>query len=97
LKATGRGGVQGFIEWLTLHEPKTSAALLARVLPYFISTDGDTPDVASEAEIEVMLKELGLPLGLIEHMQVAPAPLDPGESDDPYGLKVPVSSDDAGK
>jgi hypothetical protein len=24
--------------------------------------------------IEVMLKELGLPVGLIEHMQVAPAP-----------------------
>jgi hypothetical protein len=89
--------VQGFIEWLALHEPKTAAALLARVIPYFISTDGDTPDVASEAEIEVMLKEQGLPLGLIEDMQVAPAPLDPGESDDPYGLKVPVSSDDTGK
>jgi hypothetical protein len=69
LQATGRGGVQGFIEWLALHEPKTAAALLARVIPYFISTDGDTPDVASEAEIEVMLKELGLPLGLIEHMR----------------------------
>jgi hypothetical protein len=80
---------------LTLHEPKTAAALLARVLPYFISTDGDTPDVASEAEIEVMLKELGLPVGLLEHMQVAPAPLDPGESDDPYGLKVPAGENDA--
>jgi hypothetical protein len=28
-KATGRGGVQGFIEWLALHEPKTAAALFA--------------------------------------------------------------------
>jgi hypothetical protein len=73
-KATGRGGVQGFVEWLTLHEPRTAAALLARVMPYFINTDGDTPDVASEAEIELMLKELGPPLGLIEHMQIAPAP-----------------------
>jgi hypothetical protein len=97
LRATGRGGVQGFIEWLALNEPKTAAALFARVLPYFINVDADAPDVASEAEIEVMLKELGLPLGLIEHMQVAPAPLDPGESDDPYGLKVSVSPDDTGK
>jgi hypothetical protein len=53
--------------------------------------------VASEAEIETMLKELGLPLGLIEHMQIAPAPLWPGESEDPYGLKVPASPDDTGK
>jgi hypothetical protein len=30
--------------------------------------------------------ELGLPLGLIEHLQIAPAPLDLDESDDPYGL-----------
>jgi hypothetical protein len=29
-KATGRGGVQGFIEWLALYEPKTAAALFAR-------------------------------------------------------------------
>jgi hypothetical protein len=28
-KPTGRGGVQGFIEWLALHEPKTAAALFA--------------------------------------------------------------------
>jgi hypothetical protein len=46
-----RGGVQGFIEWLALNEPKTAAALFARVMPYFISTDGDAPDVASEAEL----------------------------------------------
>jgi hypothetical protein len=26
----GKGGVQGFIEWLALHEPKTAAALFAR-------------------------------------------------------------------
>jgi hypothetical protein len=99
LKGTGRGGVQGFVEWLTEHEPKTAAALLARVLPYFISADSDAPDVASEAEVEVMLKELGLPLGLIEHLQIAPAPLDPGEDPDPYGLMkdIPVPSDDTGK
>jgi hypothetical protein len=98
MKATGRGGVQGFIEWLTLHEPKTAAALLARVMPYFVSTDGEMPEVVSEAELEEQLKELGLPLGLIEHMQTAPAPLDPGEDPDPYGLaKESVSSSDTGK
>jgi hypothetical protein len=94
-KATGRGGVQGFIEWLALHEPKTAAALLARVLPYFVEGAEVPDDVASEAEIELMLRELGLPVGLIEHMQMAPAPLDPGESDDPYGLKL--SPDDTVK
>jgi hypothetical protein len=70
----GQGGVQGFIEWLALHEPKTAAALFARVLPYFINVGMEVPEVVSEAEMEAMLKELGLPVGLIEHMQTAPAP-----------------------
>jgi len=35
---------------------------------------------ASEAEIEAQFKELGRPLNLIEHLRVAPAPLDPGEN-----------------
>jgi hypothetical protein len=82
---TGKRGCQGFVEWLALHEPKTAAALFARVMPYFIT--GDVPEVASEAEVEAQFKELGLPLGLIEHLQIAPAPLDLDEVDDPYGLK----------
>jgi hypothetical protein len=101
LRRTGRGGVQGFVEWLTEHEPKTAAALLARVLPYFISPDDDVPEVASEAEIEAQFKELGLPLGLIEHMQIAPAPLDLDEDPDPYGVAADavqkVPPDDTGK
>jgi hypothetical protein len=82
----GQGGVQGFIEWLALHEPKTAAALFARVLPYFINVGMEVPEVVSETEMEAMLKELGLPLGLIEHMQTAPAPLDLDEDPDPYGM-----------
>jgi hypothetical protein len=82
----GQGGVQGFIEWLAIHEPKTAAALFARVLPYFINVGMEVPDVVSEVEMEAMLKELGLPLGLIEHMQTAPAPLDLDEEVDPYGM-----------
>jgi hypothetical protein len=73
---TGEGGCKGFIKWLALYEPKTAAALFARVLPYFINVSGEVPEVASEAEIEAQFKELGLPLGLIEHLQIAPAPLD---------------------
>src|ERR1700693_4668056 len=82
----GLGGVQGFIEWLALNEPKTAAALFARVLPYFINVGGEVPETVSETEMEAMLKELGLPFGLIEHMQTAPAPLDQDEEIDPYGI-----------
>jgi hypothetical protein len=46
--ATGEGGCKGFIKWLALHEPKTAAALLARVLPYFVGVS-EVPEVASEA------------------------------------------------
>jgi hypothetical protein len=63
----GPGGVQGFIEWLAMYEPKTAAALFARVLPYFINVGMEVPEVVSETEMEAMLKELGLPAGLIEH------------------------------
>jgi len=88
----GEGGVQGFIEWLAMYEPKTAAALFARVLPYFINVGGEVPEVVSEAEMEAMLKELGLPIGLIEHMQTAPAPLDLDENPDPYGMKAEAAA-----
>jgi hypothetical protein len=89
----GPGGVQGFIEWLAMHEPKTAAALFARVLPYFINVGMEVPEVVSEAEMEAMLKELGLPAGLIEHMQTAPAPLDLDEDPDPYGMHAEAAAD----
>jgi hypothetical protein len=47
LVATGRGGCQGFVQWLALHEPKTAAALFARVLPHFITVT-EVPPVASD-------------------------------------------------
>jgi hypothetical protein len=96
LIATGKRGCQGFVEWLALHEPKTAAALFARVLPYFINDVSEVQEVASEAEIEAQFKELGLPLGLIEHLQIAPAPLDVDESDDPYGVAADAAKDDTG-
>jgi hypothetical protein len=42
--------------------------------------------------MEVMLKELGLPVGLIEHMQTAPAPLDLDEDPDPYGMHADAAA-----
>jgi hypothetical protein len=90
--ATGEGGCKGFVKWLALYEPKTAAALFARVLPYFITT-GEVPEVASEAEVEAQFKELGLPLGLIEHLQIAPAPLDLDEELDPYGVAADAAKD----
>jgi hypothetical protein len=97
---TGEGGCKGFVKWLALYEPKTAAALFARVLPYFI-VSGEAPEVASEADVEAQLQELGLPIGLIEHMQVAPAPLDLDEDPDPYGVAADTvqksATDDTGK
>jgi hypothetical protein len=61
-----------------LYELKTAAALLARIMPYYI-TATEAPPVATRSEIEAELKELGLPAGLIEYFQKAPVQLDPGE------------------
>jgi hypothetical protein len=97
--ATGKGGCQGWLEWLYVNEPKTAAALLARVLPYFIDTSDEMPTVMSRSEVEASFREFGLPLDLIEHLQKAPAPLDIGEDPDPYGVekdKAVTSQDDVG-
>jgi hypothetical protein len=67
--------------------------LFARVLPYFIATGEAPEEVASEAEVEAQFKELGLPLGLIEHLQIAPVPLDPDENPDPYGVAADAVKD----
>jgi hypothetical protein len=76
-----------------LREAVVAAALFARVLPYFINVGMEVPEVVSETEMEAMLKELGLPVGLIEHMQTAPAPLDLDEDPDPYGMHADAAKD----
>jgi hypothetical protein len=54
----GQGGVQGFIEWLALHEPKTAAALFARVLPYFINVGGEVaPPHAAAVHLAKLARE----------------------------------------
>jgi hypothetical protein len=40
---TGREGCRGSLKWLYLNEPKTAAALLARVLPFFIEVSEAPP------------------------------------------------------
>jgi hypothetical protein len=74
------------LKWLYLNEPKTAAALLARTLPYFIEVS-EAPPIMSRAEMEAEFEELGLPLQLIEYLQRAPAPLDPDEPEDRWGLR----------
>jgi hypothetical protein len=98
--ATGEGGVVGYLKWLALHEPRTTAALFARVLPFFIETEAPPP-VMSRAELEAEFMDLGLPFGLIDFLQRAPAPLDKNEDPDPWGLRkgdtekgVPVDAKD---
>jgi hypothetical protein len=55
-------------------------------LPYFITVAEQSP-VATRAEIEEEFRELGLPMGLIDYLQKAPAELQPGENPDPWGLQ----------
>jgi hypothetical protein len=83
----GEGGIRGVVRWLGLHEPKTAAALLARIMPYYTSAPAP-PEIMTCSEIEAQLKELGLPLGLIEYFQKAPVQLDPGEDPDPWGVQA---------
>ena len=89
---TGVDGCEGYLMWLCLYVPRTYAGLFARILPYYITSDV-LPPVASRAEIEAEFRELGLPMGLIEYLQKAPAPLDDDEDEDPWGLTNQVTPD----
>jgi hypothetical protein len=43
LVATGKDGLQGYLLWLALHEPKAYAGLLGRVLPLQVAGEGRDP------------------------------------------------------
>jgi hypothetical protein len=43
LVATGKDGLQGYLLWLALHEPKAYAGLLGRVLPLQVANEGSRP------------------------------------------------------
>jgi hypothetical protein len=88
---TGLYGCEGYLMWAALYEPRTYLGLLARILPYYITSDVTDP-VMSRAEIEAQFKEFGLPMASIEHLQKAPTPrLDDDENPDPYGMNTEPS------
>jgi hypothetical protein len=96
--ATGIDGCDGYLLWLAVHEPKTYAALLARILPYYVSPPEPVGrGVLTYEETLARLRERGLPPELIDHMRLAPEILDEGEDPDPYGLMKVVPQDDTEK
>ena len=82
---TGVDGCEGWLMWLCLYEPRTYAPLLARILPYYVSTD--LPQIMTREETLAELKARGLPLELIQHLRRAPTRLDDDEEEDPWGLR----------
>jgi len=88
--ATGTDGTDGHLLWCAVNEPKTYMALLARILPYYITTDLPR-QILTREETLAELKERGLPVELIDHLRRAPEILDDGENPDPYGLMQDVS------
>jgi hypothetical protein len=59
---------------------------MARILPYYVNAE-IPEEIMTRAETLAELKARGLPLELIEHLRKAPATLDPGEEEDPWGLR----------
>lgn len=87
--ATGEGGCKGFIKWLALHEPRTAAAMLVKIIPYYVNLQMPEETMSRE-EMQAQLQLYGLPMDLLEHLRVdalPPEQLDPGEDPDPYRRK----------
>jgi hypothetical protein len=97
--ATGIDGCDGYLLWCAVHEPRTYMALLARILPYYVTHELPDKSIISREEALGQLRERGLPLELIDHLRKAPEVLDDGEDPDPYGLMkdTSVPSDDTRK
>ena len=87
---TGVDGCEGWLMWLCLYEPRTYAALLARILPYFADVTHRRGPTTDE-EIEAELREIGLPVELVEHLRKVPEELDWDEDPDPYGMMKDVT------
>jgi hypothetical protein len=65
--ATGKDGVQGFLRWLCVNDPRTMAGLLARILPYYVNVS-EVPGkgILTYEETVAQLRERGLPPELID-------------------------------
>ena len=98
--ASGLDGIDGYLLWWAVNEPRAYMALLARILPYYVNVvDPVGKDIMSYEDTLAELRERGMPPELIDHLRLAPEVLDPDEDPDPYGLmkRVPVTPDDTGK
>jgi hypothetical protein len=73
---TGVDGCDGYLLWCAVNEPKTYIALLARILPYYVSTELPEKAILTREETLAQLRERGLPLELIDHLRKAPEILD---------------------
>jgi hypothetical protein len=89
---TGTDGCDGYLLWCAVNEPKTYMALLARILPYYVSVELPK-EILTRDETIAELKERGLPLELLDHLRRAPEVLDDGEDPDPYGMLKDVTPD----
>lgn len=59
-----RGGALGYLKWLAVHEPKSYAAMLARMIPQdvMVGPQGPSEEVyETREELEAELKRRGLP------------------------------------
>jgi len=62
-----------YLLWCAVNEPKNYMALLARILPYYVSPPEPTgKGILSYEETLARLRERGLPPELIDHMRLAP-------------------------
>jgi hypothetical protein len=93
--ASGLDGIDGYLLWCAVNEPRAYMALLARILPYYVNTldPVGSKEIMSYEEAAAELRERGLPPDLINHLRLAPEILDPGEDPDPYGLMKTVPPD----
>ena len=87
--ATGEDGLLGYLRWLAVHEPRTYAGLIGRALPYQVQDTTPKHRVLSRQEVEEELKLRGLPTELLAVLRATPAPLDPGEIENPYDIELP--------
>jgi hypothetical protein len=76
----GERGTLGYCEWAAINHPKTFLGLLARVIPYHV--------------IEDRPRAHGLPAQLLDILRTVPAPLDPGEIENPYDIELPPNTAD---
>jgi hypothetical protein len=83
------GAVDEFQVPPSLGLPTPYAALIGRALPYQVHDTTPKHRILSRQEVEEELKLRGLPTELLAVLRATPAPLDPGEIENPYDIELP--------